>query len=59
MHKPLMSSGVEELMKIIEASITNKGKKVLILLEWKSKESGEMFRTSRSISADEIFEVKI
>jgi len=41
-------------MKIIEASIINKGKKVYLLVEWKANENGKTFRTDRTISAEDL-----
>ena len=41
-------------MKIIEASISEKGDKVFILVEWKSEQNGKTFRTSETVLALDI-----
>ncbi len=52
-------------MKIIEASISENGKEVFILVEWKVKgfdsvrKGGDIFRTSRTLKAEDVFMIEV
>ncbi len=52
-------------LKIIEASISENGKEVFILVEWKVKgfdsvrKGGDIFRTSRTLKAEDVFMIEV
>ncbi len=58
MHEPQMSSRMGgRRLKIIEASISENGKKVFLLIEWTTGKN--KFRTSRSLRAEDVYMIEV